>query len=65
MLQVLIGIVVIALVVAGGLYLFQRRAINRVNELQAQKQALVAKHIEGKISDGDQLSLTGDSLEQF
>lgn len=65
MLQVLIGIVVIALVIVGGLYFFQRSAINRINDLQARKQQLVERRLGQSIKDGSQLSLTGDSLDQF
>lgn len=65
MLQVLIGVVVIAVVIVGGLYLFQRHTINRVNDLQAHKQRLAGLHIDHEIADGAKLSLTGESLDQF
>lgn len=65
MLQVLIGIVIVAAIIVGGLYLFQRITINQVNDLQAAKQRLVGLHVDANLRDGANLSLTGESLNQF
>lgn len=65
MLQVLIGIVIVAAIVVGGLYLFQRITINQINDLQAAKQRLVGLHVDANLRDGASLSLTGESLNQF
>ncbi|WP_054725427.1 septation ring formation regulator EzrA [Paucilactobacillus hokkaidonensis] len=65
MLQVLIGIVIIAAVIVGGLYFFQRITINQINDLQAAKQRLVGLHVDADLRDGASLSLTGESLTQF
>ncbi|WP_137597419.1 septation ring formation regulator EzrA [Paucilactobacillus kaifaensis] len=65
MLQVLIGIVIVAAIIVGGLYLFQRITINQINDLQAAKQRLVGLHVDANLRDGATLSLTGESLNQF
>lgn len=65
MLHVLIGIIVIAIVIAVGLYFFQHSTINKVNDLQALKQKLVGMHVEQKLADGAKMSLTGESLDEF
>lgn len=65
MLQALIGIVIIVAVIVGGLYLFQRITINQINDLQAAKQRLVGLHVDANLRDGANLSLTGESLQQF
>lgn len=65
MLQILIVVVLVVALIVGAYYLFQRRTINKVNDLQALKQRLVGMHVEQKLQSGAQMSLTGESLEEF
>jgi len=65
MLQVLIGLIIIAAIVVGGLYIFQKTTTNRVNDIKAKKYKLVELHVERELESGSKMSLTGESLEEF
>ena len=65
MLQVLIGLIIIAAIIVGGLYIFRKTTTNRVNDIKAKKYRLVELHVEQELQSGLKMSLTGESLEEF
>lgn len=65
MLQVLIGLIIIAAIIVGGLYIFRKTTTNRVNDIKAKKYGLVELHVEQELQSGLKMSLTGESLEEF
>ncbi|WP_442760766.1 septation ring formation regulator EzrA [Paucilactobacillus nenjiangensis] len=65
MLQVLIGLIIIAAIIIGGLYIFRKTTTNRVNDIKAKKYRLVELHVEQELQSGLKMSLTGESLEEF
>lgn len=62
---VLIGIVILAIIVYVGILAYQQRIRRQAKQLADQKAALVAIPLTDELKLASQLSLTGQSLEQF
>ncbi|WP_143463325.1 septation ring formation regulator EzrA [Levilactobacillus enshiensis] len=65
MLGVLIGVVVVAIIIYVGVLVYQQRIRQQVAALTAKKETMVAIPLADEVKLVGQLSLTGQSLEQY
>lgn len=65
MLQVLIGIIVIAIVVVCAMYLYQRNLLKKVNALRDQINVIENYDLEARLSDENVTDFSGETLKKF
>jgi len=65
MLGVLIGVVVVAIIIYVGVLVYQQRIRQQVAALTTKKETMVAIPLADEVNLVGQLSLTGQSLEQY
>lgn len=65
MLQVLIGIIVIAIVVVCAMYFYQRNLLNRINKLRQQLTDLDNSTLITQLDDQELATFAGDTLKRF
>lgn len=63
--QILIGILVIIVIALVGLYMFQRQAIKKINDLMVSEKKLADLKVAQRIESVNKLTLVGDSKKQL
>lgn len=63
--QILIGILVIIVVALVALYVFQRQAVTKINDLMVSEKKLADLKIDQQIKKANDLTLVGDSKKQL
>ncbi|WP_161000838.1 MULTISPECIES: septation ring formation regulator EzrA [Furfurilactobacillus] len=65
MVQVLIGIIILAIILFGAVFAFQKITGRRIQALKDRREDLRQLHVDKQVETGHQLSLTGQSLTAF
>lgn len=63
--QILIGILVIIVIALVGLYMFQRQAVKKINDLMVSEKKLADLEVAQRIESVNKLTLVGDSKKQL
>ncbi|HAT53785.1 MAG TPA: septation ring formation regulator EzrA, partial [Lactobacillus sp.] len=65
MVQVLIGIIILAIILFGAVFAFQKITGRKIQALKDRREDLRQLHVDQQVNAGHQLSLTGQSLTAF